>query len=210
MTRNVLYRQMETYCYDQPGTFCFSRPVYADGSSVPPLAGVRRIESRSDALGRWQFGGACGTARLHNRIELSVHASYSFAYELIDMHGAGNPLCCKRVAQPTSASGFSVSVSVTFPAPNWLDASFGRVSLSFLIDLPHTTAPSNWLEDNLHTLRVHTGDTKPSRDHIPNRNAVSVRRHQHQLPCLECFGRACRGWLRQMLRTLRERYAGGS
>ena len=30
-----IYRQMETYCYDQPGTFCFSRPVYADGSSVP-------------------------------------------------------------------------------------------------------------------------------------------------------------------------------
>jgi hypothetical protein len=30
-----LYRQMETYCYEQPGTFCFSRPVYADGSSVP-------------------------------------------------------------------------------------------------------------------------------------------------------------------------------
>jgi len=30
-----IYRQMETYCYEQPGTFCFSRPVYADGSSVP-------------------------------------------------------------------------------------------------------------------------------------------------------------------------------
>jgi hypothetical protein len=30
-----LYRQMETYCYDQPGTFCFSRPVYVDVSSVP-------------------------------------------------------------------------------------------------------------------------------------------------------------------------------
>jgi hypothetical protein len=30
-----VYRQMETYCYEQPGTFCFSRPVYADGSSVP-------------------------------------------------------------------------------------------------------------------------------------------------------------------------------
>jgi hypothetical protein len=30
-----IYRQMEAYCYEQPGTFCFSRPVYADGSSVP-------------------------------------------------------------------------------------------------------------------------------------------------------------------------------
>jgi hypothetical protein len=30
-----IYRQMETYCYEQPGTFCFSRPIYADGSSVP-------------------------------------------------------------------------------------------------------------------------------------------------------------------------------
>jgi hypothetical protein len=30
-----IYRQMETYCYEQPGTLCFSRPVYADGSSVP-------------------------------------------------------------------------------------------------------------------------------------------------------------------------------
>lgn len=30
-----LYRQMETYCFEQPGTFCFSRPIYADGSSVP-------------------------------------------------------------------------------------------------------------------------------------------------------------------------------
>lgn len=30
-----IYRQMETYCYERPGTFCFSRPIYADGSSVP-------------------------------------------------------------------------------------------------------------------------------------------------------------------------------
>jgi hypothetical protein len=30
-----IYRQVETYCYEQPGTFCFSRPVYADSSSVP-------------------------------------------------------------------------------------------------------------------------------------------------------------------------------
>jgi hypothetical protein len=29
------YRQMERYCYEQPGTFCFSHPIYADGSSVP-------------------------------------------------------------------------------------------------------------------------------------------------------------------------------
>lgn len=30
-----LYRQMERYCFEQPGTFCFSRPIYTDGSSVP-------------------------------------------------------------------------------------------------------------------------------------------------------------------------------
>jgi hypothetical protein len=30
-----IYRQMENYCYQQPGTFCFSRPIYADGSGVP-------------------------------------------------------------------------------------------------------------------------------------------------------------------------------
>jgi hypothetical protein len=29
------YRQMERYCYEHAGTFCFSRPVYAHGSSVP-------------------------------------------------------------------------------------------------------------------------------------------------------------------------------
>ena len=29
------YRQMETYCQDHPGTFCFSRPIYGDSSSVP-------------------------------------------------------------------------------------------------------------------------------------------------------------------------------
>jgi hypothetical protein len=30
-----LYRQMETYCMEQAGTFCFSRPIYTDGSSIP-------------------------------------------------------------------------------------------------------------------------------------------------------------------------------
>jgi 3' terminal RNA ribose 2'-O-methyltransferase Hen1 len=33
--QDLLTRQMETYCYEQPGTFCFSRPIYADGSSLP-------------------------------------------------------------------------------------------------------------------------------------------------------------------------------
>ena len=31
-----LYREMEKYCYTHPGTFCFSHPVYDDGSAVPP------------------------------------------------------------------------------------------------------------------------------------------------------------------------------
>jgi len=30
-----IYRKMEKYCYEQPGTLCFSRPIYADGSTVP-------------------------------------------------------------------------------------------------------------------------------------------------------------------------------
>lgn len=30
-----VYRKMESYCLQCPGTFCFSRPIYADGSSVP-------------------------------------------------------------------------------------------------------------------------------------------------------------------------------
>jgi hypothetical protein len=30
-----IYREMEKYCFANPGTFCFSRPVYADPTSVP-------------------------------------------------------------------------------------------------------------------------------------------------------------------------------
>lgn len=30
-----IYRQMEKYCQEHAGTFCFSRPIYADSSSVP-------------------------------------------------------------------------------------------------------------------------------------------------------------------------------
>lgn len=30
-----IYRRMEKYCQHQEGTFCFSRPIYADGSNVP-------------------------------------------------------------------------------------------------------------------------------------------------------------------------------
>jgi hypothetical protein len=30
-----IYRRMERYCREQEGTFCFSRPIYADGSNVP-------------------------------------------------------------------------------------------------------------------------------------------------------------------------------
>jgi hypothetical protein len=30
-----IYRQMENYCYQRPGTLCFSRPIYTDSSSVP-------------------------------------------------------------------------------------------------------------------------------------------------------------------------------
>jgi hypothetical protein len=30
-----IYRQMEKYCYENPETFCFSRPIYADITSIP-------------------------------------------------------------------------------------------------------------------------------------------------------------------------------
>ena len=30
-----IYRRMERYCREQEGTFCFSRPIYADASNVP-------------------------------------------------------------------------------------------------------------------------------------------------------------------------------
>jgi len=30
-----VYRQMERYCQEHSGTFCFSRPIYGDSSSVP-------------------------------------------------------------------------------------------------------------------------------------------------------------------------------
>lgn len=30
-----LFRAMETYCFLNPGTFCFNRPLYADGSARP-------------------------------------------------------------------------------------------------------------------------------------------------------------------------------
>lgn len=30
-----IYRRMERHCREQEGTFCFSRPIYADGSNVP-------------------------------------------------------------------------------------------------------------------------------------------------------------------------------
>lgn len=34
-SQGKIYRRMEKYCRDQEGTFCFSRPIYADGSNVP-------------------------------------------------------------------------------------------------------------------------------------------------------------------------------
>jgi hypothetical protein len=30
-----IYRRMEKYCREQEGSFCFSRPIYTDGSNVP-------------------------------------------------------------------------------------------------------------------------------------------------------------------------------
>ena len=26
---------MQKYCYENPGTFCFSRPIYANSTSIP-------------------------------------------------------------------------------------------------------------------------------------------------------------------------------
>ena len=35
INRSGLWRQMETYCNRHPGTFCFVRPLYRDGSWIP-------------------------------------------------------------------------------------------------------------------------------------------------------------------------------
>jgi|SRR5215469_7192035 len=34
-SQGKIYRRMEKYCREQEGTFCFSRPIYCDGSNVP-------------------------------------------------------------------------------------------------------------------------------------------------------------------------------
>ena len=34
-SQGKIYRRMEKYCREQEGTFCFSRPIYSDGSHVP-------------------------------------------------------------------------------------------------------------------------------------------------------------------------------
>ncbi len=34
-SQGKVYRRMEKYCREQEGTFCFSRPIYCDGSNVP-------------------------------------------------------------------------------------------------------------------------------------------------------------------------------
>ena len=34
-SQGKIYRQMETYCSERSGTFCFSRPIYTDGSRIP-------------------------------------------------------------------------------------------------------------------------------------------------------------------------------
>jgi len=34
-SQGKIYRRMEKYCREQEGTFCFSRPIYGDGSNVP-------------------------------------------------------------------------------------------------------------------------------------------------------------------------------
>jgi hypothetical protein len=44
-SQGKIYRRMEKYCYEQEGTFCFSRPIYANGSNVPRWLefGVRKL-----------------------------------------------------------------------------------------------------------------------------------------------------------------------
>jgi hypothetical protein len=34
-SQGKIYRRMEKYCREKEGTFCFSRPIYDDGSNVP-------------------------------------------------------------------------------------------------------------------------------------------------------------------------------
>jgi hypothetical protein len=42
------YRLMEKYCFENPGTFCFSRPIYADGAARPAALefGVVRVDGK--------------------------------------------------------------------------------------------------------------------------------------------------------------------
>jgi hypothetical protein len=42
------YRLMEKYCFEHPGTFCFSRPIYADGSARPAALefGVLKVDGK--------------------------------------------------------------------------------------------------------------------------------------------------------------------
>lgn len=43
------YRLMERYCFDHPGTLCFSRPLYGDGSATPVMLEFGLLK----ADGRW-------------------------------------------------------------------------------------------------------------------------------------------------------------
>lgn len=39
------FREMEKYCVSNPGTFCFSRPVYVDPTAKPAFVEFGRLKS---------------------------------------------------------------------------------------------------------------------------------------------------------------------
>jgi hypothetical protein len=42
------FRQMEQYCVEHPGTLCFARPIYADGTSRPAWLDFGLIQQEGD------------------------------------------------------------------------------------------------------------------------------------------------------------------
>ncbi|MCX6164794.1 MAG: hypothetical protein NTU73_08060 [Ignavibacteriae bacterium] len=43
-----IYRKMEEYCFQHPGTFCFNRPIYSDKSSKPSFYEYGVLKSNCD------------------------------------------------------------------------------------------------------------------------------------------------------------------
>jgi hypothetical protein len=58
------FRALEQYCVDHPGTFCFSRPFYADGFSRPAFLDFGLIDQDGVLCVERTLGDASGKARM--------------------------------------------------------------------------------------------------------------------------------------------------